>query len=320
MIRKAAEEAEAALGPVDKGVGNSTQIGTDNIESAGSMVPVLPHLEKENFVVDGQDTRDRVEEELAVIVGAVDSDADETGEKVGTRQGQGISKNTEELSGERDRVEDKHSTLGESDSDEAMRELFDKQHESSEGIELSEIFGPGASQIVFNPSKSSTPTREDPNKRSASMGDEGDDSRKENLTGLDHLKRPKLDLSASDSDFERSLHLPASPAPDDAGGGEGFVSPQASPLKMADNGNLNTGGGHENVVSGDGGTVVNDVGGQGEHGDHGGERDFDLRLVDKGGGHEEDEPREIVAQDGGSSDGSSKSDVSKMSQQVPLSE
>ena len=48
-----------------------------------------------------------------------------------------------------------------------------------------------------------------------------------------------------------------------------------------------------------------------------GQGEFDLQVVDKGGGHEKDEPS---AQDGGSSDGSSKSDVSKMSQQVPLSE
>ena len=60
--------------------------------------------------------------------------------------------------------------------------------------------------------------------------------------------------------------------------------------------------------------MVNDVGGQGEQGDHGGEGEFDLRLVDKGGGHEEGEPSEIVSKDGGSPDGGSKS------QQVPLSE
>ena len=101
----------------------------------------------------------------------------------------------EEQNGDINRVEEECNTFGDSVSDEAMRELLDKQHGSSEnkGNELSAIFGSGASQINFEPVKSSTPICEDPNKRSASVGDEGDDSRKENLTGLDHLKRLRLD-------------------------------------------------------------------------------------------------------------------------------
>ena len=51
---------------------NNTESGTDSIESAGSMVTCVPHLEKEISVVEGQDTIDRVEKELAVIVGDFD--------------------------------------------------------------------------------------------------------------------------------------------------------------------------------------------------------------------------------------------------------
>ena len=89
-------------------------------------------------------------------------------------------------------MEEECNTFGDSVSDEAMRELLDKQHGSVEnkdernvfpedndardvtGNELSAIFGSGASQINFEPVKSSTPICEDPNKRSASVGDEGD--------------------------------------------------------------------------------------------------------------------------------------------------
>ena len=46
------------------------------------------------------------------------------------------------------------------------------------------------------------------------MGGEGDDSLKENVTGLDQLKRLRLDLSASDSYDGRNLNSPASPAPE----------------------------------------------------------------------------------------------------------
>ena len=234
-----------------------------------------------------------------------------------------------------------------------MRGVFDRQHESSEdkeegnvlfadsnaedvtGTELSAIFGPGASGINFDPVKSSTPTREDPNKRGASVDDEGDDSREEVLSGLDlFLKKPRLDLSTSDSDDGTNLDVPVSPVPGDpsyvltihdAGGGGVSVSSQASPLKEEDNEDSDTGGGHEKIVSGVGGTVVNDVGDQGELADQGGEGGVgqgepDLQVVDKGGGHEAGDPSEIVAQNGGSSDGGSRSEVSNMRQQDPFSE
>ena len=157
------------------------------------------------------------------------------------------------------------------------------------------------------------------------MGGEGDDSLKENVTGLDQLKRLRLDLSASDSDGGQNLVLPASPAQDDAGGGGGFVSPHDSPSKLKDNENLNTRGGHGNIVSGVGGIVVNNVAGQSDLDNEGGEigvgqAEVDLQIVDKGGGHEAGGPSEIVAQDGISSDDSSESDVSNTRQQVPLSE
>ena len=290
-IRKAAEEAEAA--------------------SAGSKVPCVPNLEKEVSVVDEQVTVDSVEKELAIVVGAFDSDADDKREKCDTRHGS--SEDTKEQNVDRDKVEELHDTLGDSVSDEAMRELFDKQQGSSEnmeegnvfsadshardvaGTELSAIFGSGASRFDFDPIESSTPIREDPNKRSASMGDEGDDTQKEMLTGLDHLKRLKLDLSASDSDDGRNqdLHLQVSPVQvdpsyvltiHDAGGGGGF----------GDNEDLNTGGGYEKIVSGVGDTGVNDVGDQDELGDNGGENgmgqeEVHLKIVDKGGGHEKGE-------------------------------
>ena len=179
-IRKATEEAEAAVDLVNRGVEHNTQSGTDSIDSAGSMVPTLPLLEKKMGVVDGQDAVGRVEEELAVIVGA--SDSDDMRENVDARQE--IIEHTDKQNVDRNRGEEEHSTLEDSVSDEALRELCDKQHGSSvdkeerndyasnvTGIELSAIFGPGASAIEFNPVKSSTPTREDPNKRSASMGD-----------------------------------------------------------------------------------------------------------------------------------------------------
>ena len=217
----------------------------------------------------------------------------------------------EEQNGDRNRVEEERNKFGDSVSDEAMRELLDKQHGSVEnedernvlsadnnardvtGNELSAIFGSGASQINFEPVKSSTPIREDPSKRSASMGDEGDDSQKENLAGLDHLKRLRLDSSAVDSDEEMNLDLQAPLVPvdpsyvltiHDAGSGGGF----------GDNEDLNTGGGYEKIVSGVGDTGVNDVGGQGELGDNGGENgmgheEVDLKIVDKGGGHEKGE-------------------------------
>ena len=202
----------------------------------------------------------------------------------------------EEQNGDMNRVEEECNTFGDSVSDEAMRELLDKQHGSSEnkGNELSAIFGSGASQINFEPVKSSTPIREDPNKRSASMGDEGDDSRKENLTGLDHLKRLRLDSSAIDTDEVRNLVLqgprvPVDPSYDltihDAGGGGGF----------GDNEDLNMGGGPEKIVSGVWDNGVNDVGGQGELSDHEGENgigqgEVDIQFVDNGGGHEKGEP------------------------------
>ena len=138
------------------------------------------------------------------------------------------------------------------------------------------------------------------------MGDEGDDTQKEMLTGLDHLKRLKLDLSASDSDDGRNQDFQVSQVPvdpsyvltiHDAGGGGGF----------GDNEDLDTGGGHEKFVSGVGDTGVNDVGGQGELGDNGGENgmgqeEVHLKIVDKGGGHEKGEPSESIAHDKGSSE------------------
>ena len=171
----------------------------------------------------------------------------------------------EEQNGDINRVEEECNTFGDSVSDEAMRELLDKQHGSSEnkGNELSAIFGSGASQINFEPVKSSTPLREDSNKRSASMGDEGDDSRKENLTGLDHLKRLRLDSSANDSDKGRNLDLQAPLVPfdpsyvltiHDAEGGGGLDLPHDSHLQQeddedfGDNEDLDTGGGHEKFV------------------------------------------------------------------------
>ena len=171
----------------------------------------------------------------------------------------------EEQNGNINRVEEECNTFGDSVSDEAMRELLDKQHGSSEnkGNELSAIFGSGASQINFEPVKSSTPICEDPNKRSASVGDEGDDSRKENLTGLDHLKRLRLDSSANDSDKGRNLDLQAPLVPfdpsyvltiHDAGGGGGLDLPHDSHLQQeddedfGDNEDLDTGGGHEKFV------------------------------------------------------------------------
>ena len=51
---------------------NNTESGTDSIESAGSMVTCVPHLEEVNSVVEEQATLDRVEKELAVIVGDFD--------------------------------------------------------------------------------------------------------------------------------------------------------------------------------------------------------------------------------------------------------
>ena len=187
----------------------------------------------------------------------------------------------EEQNGDINRVEEECNTFGDSVSDEAMRELLDKQHGSSEnkeeinvlsadsnakdvtGNELSAIFGSGASQINFEPVKSSTPICEDPNKRSASVGDEGDDSRKENLTGLDHLKRLRLDSSANDSDKGRNLDLQAPLVPfdpsyvltiHDAEGGGGLDLPHDSHLQQeddedfGDNEDLDTGGGHEKFV------------------------------------------------------------------------
>ena len=233
---------------------NNTESGTDSIESAGSMVTCVPHLEKEISVVEGQDTIDRVEKELAVIVGDFDPDADNMS-----------IEHKEEQNGDMNRVEEECNTFGDSVSDEAMRELLDKQHGSSEnkGNELSAIFGSGASQINFEPVKSSTPICEDPNKRSASVGDEGDDSRKENLTGLDHLKRLRLDSSANDSDKGRNLDLQAPLVPfdpsyvltiHDAEGGGGLDLPHDSHLQQeddedfGDNEDLDTGGGHEKFV------------------------------------------------------------------------
>ena len=187
----------------------------------------------------------------------------------------------EEQNGDINRVEEECNTFGDSVSDEAMRELLDKQHGSVEnkdernvfpedndardvtGNELSAIFGSGASQINFEPVKSSTPICEDPNKRSASVGDEGDDSRKENLTGLDHLKRLRLDSSANDSDKGRNLDLQAPLVPfdpsyvltiHDAEGGGGLDLPHDSHLQQeddedfGDNEDLDTGGGHEKFV------------------------------------------------------------------------
>ena len=185
----------------------------------------------------------------------------------------------EEQNGDMNRVEEECNTFGDSVSDEAMRELLDKQHGSSEnkdernvfpadnnardvtGNELSAIFGSGASQINFEPVKSSTPIREDPNKRSASMGDEGDDSRKENLTGLDHLKRLRLDSSAIDEERNLDLQAPRVPVDPsyvltihDAEGGGGLDLPHDSHLQQeddedfGDNEDLDTGGGHEKFV------------------------------------------------------------------------
>ena len=275
-IRKAAEEAEAAVDLIHTEVGNNTQSGTDCIESAGSKVPYVPHLEREVSVVDEQATVDSVERELAIVVGAIDSDADDKREKCDTRHGS--SEDTKEQNVDRDKVEEVHNTLGDSVSDEAMRELFDKQQGSSEnkeernvfsadshardvaGTELSAIFGSGASRFDFDPIESSTPIREDPNKRSVSMGD---DSRKENLTGLDHLKRLRLDSSANDSDKGRNLDSQAPPVPfdpsyvltiHDAGGGGGLDLPHDSHLQQeddedfGDNEDLDTGGGHEKFV------------------------------------------------------------------------
>ena len=136
------------------------------------------------------------------------------------------------------------------------------------------------------------------------MGDEGDDSQKENLTGLDHLKRLRLDLSASDSNYGRNLDLqvpPVSADPShvltihDAGGGGGFVSLHNSPLQQEDNEDLNTGGGDEKIVSGVGSTAANDGGGQGEFDDHGGENgvgqeEENFQVLDKASDHETGEP------------------------------
>ena len=148
------------------------------------------------------------------------------------------------------------------------------------------------------------------------MGDEGDDSRKENLTGLDHLKRLRLDSSAIDTDEVRNLVLqgprvPVDPSYDltihDAGGGGGLGSPHVSHVQQEDNEELNTGGGHEKIVSGIGGKVVNEIGGQGELDDQGvesglGQEEFDIEMVDKKGGNEASEPSDKVAQDEGSSE------------------
>ena len=70
---------------------------------------------------------------------------------------------------------------------------------------------------------------------------------------------------------------------------------------------LNTGGGHEKIVSGVGDNGVDDVGGQGELSDHEGENgmdrgEVDLQFVDNRGGHEIGEPCESLAQNGGSSE------------------
>ena len=83
--------------------------------------------------------------------------------------------------------------------------------------------------------------------------------------------------------------------------------PHDSHLQQEDDEDLNTGGGHEKIVSGIGDKVVNEVGSQGKLDDQGvesglGQEEFDIEMVDKKGGNEASEPSDKVAQDEGSSE------------------
>ena len=106
------------------------------------------------------------------------------------------------------------------------------------------------------------------------------------------MKKLRFDLSENDQEPRFT-------------GSSCIVEPHDSPLRLEDGEDLNTGRGKEKFVGGVGGSV--DAGGQGKLGDHGdengvGQEEVDLQVVDKGGGNEADEPSEIVAQDGDSSE------------------